>query len=683
MDNLTVVVPFWNGQATIGQLLRSIPKQIPVIVVDDHSDKRLPGAVRAPEKGYFSGAVNYGLSLCKGSDVLVLNQDLWFESAGWLGWLERLRDRYAIIGDGVLRHPAWPAGYVQGTFMFLRHDAIEAVGQFNEADYPLWGATCEWQLRAARLGYQVHVSHEPRQWYSHEGRHSSAQGRHLRRRRRYGSAISQALKREPHKHSLFLRTPPAVSVVMPCYNYGRYLEDAVHCLIGGDTGLGWYEPPGQTFQSFEVVIVDDASTDDSWRAAQALVDAEKGIRAIRLPENRGTPGAINAGIAAAFGEYIHILSADDMREPWGLEKLYRACRQHPHSVAYGDIRIFANGERGQGLKLPEYDFEHLLHKNPMPAGTMYSRQAWEETGNYPENMVYGREDWAFNIALGIHGYCGYHVGMSGNLYRREGQNRSLRTGNVHRGEKWSGFPWRRTFEKQLRDLYPQIYAGERPMACCGGRSRPKSKRPARKPALKATRPIVGSRESRGAEAAQALKILETMDGDEDMVWLRYVGGNAGDAIWWGPATGKKYIFGGGHPIGPVAGADAEGKNGLLEMRHNRRQIFVVYQLAGRPMVKPPAIPQAEAERVNPREPVVIEKSGAEREELAEVESDDLSGLPGVGRKTAKRLAEAGYTTFLALALTPTPELVEAAGLSYRRAEAIIEAAQDIVHAEAE
>lgn len=156
MDDLTIVIPFYNGHATLGQLLAALPREVRVIVVDDKSDVPLHlnnvEVVRLESKGYFSGAVNAGMEHCKG-DALVLNQDATLEGDEWLGWLAQLRERHAVIGEGVFGHPAWPKGYIQGTFMWIRRDAWEKVGPLNARDYPLWGATCEWQLRACRAGY--------------------------------------------------------------------------------------------------------------------------------------------------------------------------------------------------------------------------------------------------------------------------------------------------------------------------------------------------------------------------------------------------------------------------------------------------------------------------------------------------------------------------------------------------
>ena len=643
-ENLAVVVPFWNGQQTIGRLLDTLPAGLPVVIVDDHSDDAvrlgdLPEReglriIRPEAKGWFAGAVNAGLEATD-TDVLVLNQDVWFRNDDWLPRLLSLRSKYGLIGDAVLKHPAWPKGYVQGTFMFMRRDAIDEVGGLDVVEYPLWGGTCEWQLRACRHGYRVHGSHNWRRWMGHEGRHGdNGSGTRAGRRPRFGGAITEAMSRWPENKNLFIRTPPAVSVIMPCYNYGRYLEDAVNSLIGGATSLGEWEP--QTLQSFEVIIVDDASTDGgkSWEQAKALADPWKGIHAIHLPENRGTPGAINAGCKTAYGEYLHILSADDMRESWGLQVLYESVRDNPHSAAYGDVRVFKRGKRGRVLKLPNYDFDLVLHKNPMPAGIMYPRAAWREVGGYPEAMVYGREDWAFNIKLGIHGYCGIHVGMSGNLYRREGQNRSLRTGNVHRGETANGgFDWRSTFKKQLRGLYPAIYAGERPMGCCGGRSK-----------------ALPSESRTGRAMLAATKAV--VDAAPDKVLIEYVGGNAGNSSWWGPVTGIRYIAGGGKRVIAVDARDADG---MVSLRKGRKLLFRLYRM--QPASKPVPVPKEAQVVANPPEP------------------DDLTAIKGVGPATAEKLASSGFPSFLELSRTKPEQVADVAGITLRIAKAAVEGAK--------
>lgn len=452
MDNLTVIVPFYNGHKTIERLLDSIPSEIPILIVDDLSDEYYEstrgnvGVIRLVKKGYFAGAVNRGIQTVE-TDVLILNQDTWFDSGDWLETIESLRGEYAFFGERIRgNHPAFgELGYVHGTFLFIRRDAIREVGLLNEKLYPLWGNTAEYQWRVARKDYKIFPIEKIPGFH-----HERAEGV------RFGSSIQTLLEREPQKKNILVQTPPLVSVIVPCYNYGRYLHDCVASLIGGFTSLG--KMPGQTLQSLEIIIVDDASTDNSMEYIRNVADIRKGIRAYHLEKNVGTARALNFGIEKAVGKYITFLSADDMRESDSIEKLVEACENNPHSFAYDDVWIFNGHKRIKKWQIEEYDFDKLIWKNQIHAGILYPRVAWVETGGYPPAMSDGREDWAFNVALGVYGWCGVHVKEFGYLYRREGQNRTeTNTTETHR----------QRFLSKIMDLFPDIYKGYRPMACCG------------------------------------------------------------------------------------------------------------------------------------------------------------------------------------------------------------------------
>lgn len=530
MNDLTIIIPFFNGHDTIGPLLGGLPKQLPVIVVDDMSErplyladlpKKRPNTIiiRHERKGYFSGAVNTGIEACD-TDVLVLNQDVTLEGKAWLNILSEKHD-FALMGDGVFGHPAWPMGYVQGTFMFMRRDAIDQVGLLNAEQYPLWGSTCEWQLRACRQGFSAFPMHDIPGFT------------HKRGNQPFGSGIERQLQLEPEKRQWLIQTPPKVSVIVSCYNYGRYLPDLIASLIGGRSSIGTMKP--QTFQSFEVVIVDDASQDETPEIIQSLVDPWKGIRSIRLPAashadgvpNNGTPVANNAGIEASYGRYISILGGDDMMEHTRLERMVAALDANPHSVIYDDMVQFAYGQYGQVMRMLDYDFEALLQRNHIHAGILFPREAYDETGGYPTAMRYGREDWAFNVALGIKGYCGVHLDYAGYLYRREEQGRSTRNTNPK---------WMNRFAEQLRRLFPRIYAGERPMPCCGQRN--------------VSLPIGG-----GAKGFDMSSV--NLVGQEGMTLVEYLGSNAGTNTWTSPITGAKYVFGGKRKIGFVDNRDVQ------------------------------------------------------------------------------------------------------------------------------
>lgn len=95
-----------------------------------------------------------------------------------------------------------------------------------------------------------------------------------------------------------------VSVIVPCFNHAGYIGRALDSILE------------QTHQNFEIIVVDDASSDASLKVVDAYADPR--IRVIRLPRNVGGASALNIGIQQARGEYVALLNSDDM---WAAEKL--------------------------------------------------------------------------------------------------------------------------------------------------------------------------------------------------------------------------------------------------------------------------------------------------------------------------------------------------------------------------
>lgn len=555
MENLTVVVPFYQGHKTIRRLVESLPSDLPVIIVDDLSDPALAyeewmskhiKIIRLQRKGYFAGAVNMGIEKCK-TDVLVLNQDVWFDSVQAFNLIKQERAKYDMIGERISGdHPSFGSfGYIHGTCMFLSRRAIDVVGLLNDTDYPLWGNTAEWQWRAARKGFDILPTAIP--GFYHE----------RKKEERFGTSISLLLEKEPGQANRLIKTPPLLSVIVPCYNYGRYLTDCIASLIGGESSLG--KMPGQSLQSFEVVIVDDASQDNTPEVMDELVDIKKGIRGYRLDHNQGTARTLNYGIERAYGKYITFLSADDMREFSSLENLIRACEANPHTFAYDDIWLFHKHKRIKTWDMEDYDFDKLLYKNQVHAGIVFPKKAWEEVGGYPGIMDNGREDWAFNVALGVKGWCGTHVRQYGYLYRRENQNRSLtNTSPEHHN----------AFLKKISGLFPEVYGGSRPMACCGkGRTNP-----AKSPAQVSQQSMVAKR----TQFTSGGNIMANA-GAEGFVKLEYTGKGM-TSVYDGPVTNTRYRFGkDGRTTGWVdvrdAGERGSGKGFLDEKDGKGNYIF--------------------------------------------------------------------------------------------------------------
>jgi hypothetical protein len=123
---------------------------------------------------------------------------------------------------------------------------------------------------------------------------------------------------------LALGKRPVVSVIITCYNYGRFLPDAVNSALSQER----VEP--------EIIVVDDASTDGSADVAERLARSDARVTVIRHHSNTGQVEAFNDGLAAASGEFIVRLDADDLLTPGSLARSIALLDFFPHvGLVYG------------------------------------------------------------------------------------------------------------------------------------------------------------------------------------------------------------------------------------------------------------------------------------------------------------------------------------------------------------
>ena len=127
-----------------------------------------------------------------------------------------------------------------------------------------------------------------------------------------------------------LATRPTASVVIPCYNYGHYLPDAVASALD------------QEDLDVEVLIVDDASTDDSAEVARQLAESDARVEVLLHETNRGHIATYNDGLAKVRGDYVALLSADDLLTPNALTRAVALMEHHPSvGMVYGFARSFS------------------------------------------------------------------------------------------------------------------------------------------------------------------------------------------------------------------------------------------------------------------------------------------------------------------------------------------------------
>lgn len=158
-----------------------------------------------------------------------------------------------------------------------------------------------------------------------------------------------------------LDTTPAFSVVVPLYNTERYIADALHSI------------QVQTFTDFEVIVVNDQSTDAGPDIAARFAAEDYRFRIVSQ-ENRGLAGARNTGIRESRGRYVALLDADDLWEKEKLERHFAHLEANPDlGVSYAPSRLIDDdGNLLRATQWPRFDgvdAEHVFCRNPVGNGS--------------------------------------------------------------------------------------------------------------------------------------------------------------------------------------------------------------------------------------------------------------------------------------------------------------------------
>ncbi len=204
---------------------------------------------------------------------------------------------------------------------------------------------------------------------------------------------------------------PTVGIVIPCYNHGEFLRDAINSALA------------QTHPPRDIIIVDDGSTDAATVATLETIKNEfahalcgKGIRVIKQA-NAGLAAARNTGVRALSTKYYVALDSDDSLEPTFVEKLLVPLEANPSlGYAYSWVQYF--GSHSGLWHCPQYDAAKLLVENLSVATALVRREAFDAANGYNPDMVHGFEDWDFWLCILKHGWHGTLVSEPLFRYRK-------------------------------------------------------------------------------------------------------------------------------------------------------------------------------------------------------------------------------------------------------------------------
>jgi GT2 family glycosyltransferase len=339
----------------------------------------------------FARANNLALSHCDG-DVVLLNDDTEVSP----GWLEKLRqDSHGIALTGARtgrkcsgNPDLWEEGPSQLTWYsinmfcaFIPRRLREVVGGLDEEFTYYGGEDVDYSCRALQNGFPLVVSSA----FVHHRPNSS-----------YGELttplmwISDKLLVERYAltcpYSLE-SIQPVVSVVMATHNRAQLLPLAVQAILDGD------------YPNIELIIVDDASQDDTWEVIGALQQMDNRVLGVRLPENHGMVKAREKGVAISRGQFIAFSDDDDHVRPNRISAPLNYLMLYPElDVTYCNFEVVFDSGRQPGITEPFDVDKYLDMKFAIGNGILLIRK--KICLDVPFMSTYERAtvfDWVFRI----------------------------------------------------------------------------------------------------------------------------------------------------------------------------------------------------------------------------------------------------------------------------------------------
>jgi len=189
---------------------------------------------------------------------------------------------------------------------------------------------------------------------------------------------------------------PLVSVIMPSYNHERFIAEAVDSVLE------------QTVEDFELIIIDDGSSDNSKEVIESYRARDTRIRVLFNDNNQGISRTMNRGLKEAAGEFMAFISSDDIWYAGKLETQLAILRKEPNVVLYADLTKIdsegrlLDGEDTNAARLSKCRtgniLQDLLKGNIIPGQTIMFKRRNIDGIKYDERLRY-LNDWKFVLEL--------------------------------------------------------------------------------------------------------------------------------------------------------------------------------------------------------------------------------------------------------------------------------------------
>lgn len=175
-----------------------------------------------------------------------------------------------------------------------------------------------------------------------------------------------------------------LSIVLPVYNGEKYLSESIESIIN------------QTYTRWELLILDDCSTDHTEEIAKAYQAKDRRIVYYKNEQNLKLPGNLNRGFSLSTGEYLTWTSDDNKYRPDAFEKMIKALSENPEAdLVFAPYQVIdENGAEIQVIRTGISHPREILSGNAVGACFMYTRHAYETVGEYDTGLLLV-EDWDY------------------------------------------------------------------------------------------------------------------------------------------------------------------------------------------------------------------------------------------------------------------------------------------------
>lgn len=167
-----------------------------------------------------------------------------------------------------------------------------------------------------------------------------------------------------------------ISIVLPIYNGEKYMRQSIDSVLE------------QTYQNWELLIIDDGSTDRTAYIAQEYADRDTRIQYYRNPQNLRLPKTLNRGFSLAKGAFLTWTSDDNYFYPNALGTMYVALKEQHKEFAFASCDVIdGDGKIIECITVNENSAKRIVGGNPVGACFLYSRKVYETIGEYDPDMT--------------------------------------------------------------------------------------------------------------------------------------------------------------------------------------------------------------------------------------------------------------------------------------------------------